>query len=220
VFLDADAVPGPGWGDGIARALREFPGAVVGCAREFIGRSAWGWVAHLQVETPYLPRGAPREVAFVSSYCMAVPRDLPVRFDASYGGEDAVFCIDALAAGARLVFDPRFHAIHEHDRNTFRDLRSQQRRLAFGLARCGPKQREGLAKRIFSRVPLHYFALVRLPLIYRRIADDPRLRRVFLRQLPRMVVAEWTLGWSALRYVPRRPPFRRATSDMFRDEAR
>jgi glycosyltransferase involved in cell wall biosynthesis len=220
VFLDADAVPGPGWGQGLARALREFPGAIVGCARQFTGRSPWGWVAHLQVETPFLPRGEPREVPFVSSYCMAVPRELPVRFDVSYGGEDAVFCIDALAAGARLVFDPRFYAVHEHDRSSFRDLRSQQRRLAFGLARCGPSQREGVSKRIFSRVPVHYFALIRLALIYRRLAGDPRLRAVFLRQLPRMVVAEWALGWSALRYVLRRPPFRQATSDVFRREAR
>jgi cellulose synthase/poly-beta-1,6-N-acetylglucosamine synthase-like glycosyltransferase len=205
VFLDADAVPDPGWGAGLSRALEEFPGSIVGCARTFAGRTTWDWVSHLQIETPYLPRGEPREVAFVSSYCMAVPRELPLRFDESYGGEDGIFCARALAAGVRLVFDPRFHAFHDHGRTSFADLRRQQERLALGLARCGPIQREGVHKRLFSRVPLHYFALVRLPLIYRRVKSDDALRRRFLSLLPRLVIAEWTLGLSSLKYVVRRP---------------
>jgi glycosyltransferase involved in cell wall biosynthesis len=206
VFLDSDAIPGPGWGAGLARAVDEFPGAVVGCARTFSGRTAWEWVSHLQIETPYLPRGEPRDVPFVSSFCMIVPRDLQIRFDESYGGEDGVFCAEALAAGVRLVFDPRFCAHHDHGRTTFHDLRRQQARLAFGLARCGPVQQEGLSKRVFSRLPLHYFALVRLPIIYRRVRFDAALRRRFLRLLPRLALAEWTLGFSALRYVAKRPP--------------
>ena len=74
LFLDSDAIPAPGFGAGLDRALSEFPGAIVGCARTFTARTSWGWVAHLQGETPYLPAGAPRRTAFVSSYCMAVPR--------------------------------------------------------------------------------------------------------------------------------------------------
>jgi glycosyltransferase involved in cell wall biosynthesis len=208
VFLDADVVPAPGWGAGVARAASEFPGAIVGCARRFEPETAWGWVAHLQVETPYLPRGEPRDVPFVSSYCMVVPRGVPVRWDESYGGEDALFCADAHAAGVRLVFDPRFHASHEHDRRTFADLRSQQRRLAYGLARAGTIQHEGLHKRILSRFPVHYFVLARLPIVYGRLDGDRELRRRFLSLLPRMIVAEWTLGLSALRYVARRPAVR------------
>ena len=152
-FLDSDAVPAPGWGEGLRRAVTDFPGAVIGCARTFAPRTPWGWVAHLQIETPYLPRGEPRTVRFVSSYCMTVPRALPVRFSASYGGEDCVFCADALETGVALVFDPRFHAVHDHDRKTFADVRNQQRRLAFGLARCGAVQQEGLHKRVLSRIP-------------------------------------------------------------------
>jgi glycosyltransferase involved in cell wall biosynthesis len=215
-FLDSDAVPAPGWGEGLRRALADFPGAVVGCARTFAPRTPWGWVAHLQIETPYLPRGEPRSVRFVSSYCMAVPRALPVRFSASYGGEDCVFCADALLAGASLVFDPRFHAVHDHDRKTFADVRSQQRRLAFGLARCGAVQQEGLHKRVLSRIPIHYFTLVRLVPIYRRLDRDPLLRRRFIRLLPRLALAELTLGTSACRYVLRRPPVRTAEGTQFR----
>ena len=57
VFLDSDAVPLPGFGEGVRRAAREFPGAIVGCARRFAPHTAWSWVAHLQIETPYLERG-------------------------------------------------------------------------------------------------------------------------------------------------------------------
>ncbi len=145
---------------------------------------------------------------FVSSFCMVVPRGAPLRWDESYGGEDALFSVDALAAGLRLVFDPRFQAAHEHDRRTFADLRSQQRRLAYGLARAGMIQREGRHKRVLSRLPLHYFVLARLPVIYSRLDRDPELRRRFRSLLPRMAVAEWTLGLSALRYVVRRPALR------------
>ena len=208
LFLDSDAIPAPGFAAGLERALGEFPGAIVGCARTFTARTSWGWVAHLQGETPYLPVGAPRRTAFVSSYCMAVPRLAPLRWDESYGGEDGLFCVDALDAGLELVFDPRFHAVHDHDRKTFADLRSQQRRLAYGMARLGAVQREGRRKRFFSRIPVHYFALVRLIPIHRRLGEFPELRARFRRLLPLMIVAEWTLGTSALRYVLRRPSLR------------
>src|SRR3954471_21451210 len=208
VFLDADVVPAPGWGGGVERALAEFPGALVGCGRTFEADTPWGWVCHLQVETPYLPHGAPHERSFLSAFCLIVPRNAPLRWDESYGGEDALFCADALAAGMRLGFDPRFHAAHEHDRRSFADLRSQQRRLAYGLARAGTIQREGVHKRVLSRLPLHYFVLARLPVVYRRLDCDDELRRRFLSLLPRMIVAEWTLGLSSLRYVARRPAVR------------
>jgi glycosyltransferase involved in cell wall biosynthesis len=208
VFLDSDAVPADEWGVGLARAVGEFPNAVIGCARTFAPQTKWGWVAHLQVESPYLPRGKPRDVPFVSSYCMAIPSSLTVRFDESYGGEDALFCLDALDAGARLVFDPRFTAFHDHERATFAALRRQQDRLAYGLARLGRVQKEGTAKRIASRIPLHYFLLLRLPVIYGRLDQDAALRERFRSLLPRLALAEWTLGASALRYVLHRPPLR------------
>ena len=215
-FLDSDAVPAPGWFAGLQCALREFPGAIVGCARTFQPVSPWGWVAHLQIETPFLPRGEPRDIAFLSSYCMAVPHDAPLEWDESYGGEDGIFCAEALARGVRLVFDPRFHAVHDHGRESFAALRRQQQRHAYGLARVGPIQREGVHKRILSRVPLHYFGLARLVLIERRLREAPALHARFLRLLPRMIVAEWTLGASALRYAVRRPALRSGNEPSFR----
>ena len=201
VFLDADATPAADWSVAILNAADEFPGAIIGCARTFSADSAWGWVAHLQVESPYLARGAPRDVPFVSAFCMALPRAVRLRWDESYGGEDAFFLADARNAGVRVVFDPRIVAAHEHERSTFADLRGQQRRLAYGLARA---TRAGLLprnRRFFTRVPLHYLLLLRLPGIYRRLAPDAELQRRFVSLLPRLAVAEWTLGASALRYA-------------------
>lgn len=216
VFLDADSVPGPGWRAGLERALEDFPAAIVGCARTFSARSPWGWVGYLQSETPYLPLGEPRRVAFVCSYCMAVPRDAPLRWDESYGGEDGIFCVDALDAGIDLVFDPRFHTTHDHEKDSFASLRRQQDRLAYSMARIGPVQREARRKRILARVPVHYFALVRLVAIHRRLRTLPELRARFVRSLPRLVVAEWTLGVFALRYALQRPPLRGQSRGGFR----
>jgi cellulose synthase/poly-beta-1,6-N-acetylglucosamine synthase-like glycosyltransferase len=214
VFLDSDVVPAPGWGAGVARAVEEFPGALVGCARTFEADTPWGWVCHLQVETPYLPRGGPRETDFLSAFCLLVPREAPLRWDESYGGEDALFCADALAAGLKLVFDPRFVAAHEHERRTYGDLRRQQRRLAYGLARARSLETDRM-RRTLRRLPLHYFALLRLPVVYRRVARDRRLRGRFLALLPRLVLAEWTLGASALRYAARRPALRGGSQPLF-----
>jgi len=216
VFLDSDAIPCPDWGAGLTRALEEFPGAIIGCGRTFKARSHWGWVTHLQFETPYLPQGEPRPVGFVSSYCMALPREAPLRFDSSYGGEDGVLCADAHAAEIPIVFDPRFHATHDDDRETFDRLRRLQRRRAYALARLGPVQQETPRKRLTSAFPIHYFALMRLPAIYWRLRQAPELRSKFLRLLPLMIVAEWTLGMSASKYVLRRPEVRGQRGVSFR----
>ena len=216
VFLDSDAIPAGGWTAGLLRAVSEYPGAIIGCARTFRGTTPWGWVAHLQLETPYLPLGRPRHVRFVSSCCMAVPRALTLRFDESYGGEDGVFSADAVNAGIPLVFDPRFEAHHDHSRSTYHAMRAQQRRRAYALARLGPVQRESVRKRIFARVPVHYFLLVRLPRIYGRIRRVPELHDAFVGNLPRLVLAEWTRDWSALRYVVRKPAVRGQTGAGFR----
>ena len=45
--------------------------------------------------------------------------------------------------------------------------------------------------------------------------DDPRLRGRFLAVLPRLVIAEWTLGASALRYAARRPALRGGSQPLF-----
>jgi glycosyltransferase involved in cell wall biosynthesis len=220
VFLDADAIVGRDWAAGLQRALAEHPEAVVGCARRLVGRNGWSWVAQLQVGSPWIERGAPREVRALPSFCVAVRRDAPIRWAEAFGGEDGLFAVDALRAGLPLVFDPRFYAVHDEYRETFGELRRWQRRLTYGMARCRRVQREGWRKRIFWRFPIHYFALARLPLIHRRLRHDPQLRGMFLRYLPQMVVAEWTLGFSALRFVWRSPPVRPAPAPLRQSASR
>ncbi|MGZ4256596.1 MAG: hypothetical protein ACXVRE_02395, partial [Gaiellaceae bacterium] len=114
----------------------------------------------------------------------------------------------------RLVFDPRFTAAHEHERRTFADLRRQQRRLAYGLARASSLE-QGRARRLARRLPLHYFLLLRLPVLYRRVVPDVELRNRFLALLPRLAVAEWTLGASAVRQAARRPALRGGPQPLF-----
>jgi len=219
VFLDADAIVLPGWRQGLEVALTEFPNSVIGCARELVGRNAWSWVAQLQVGTPWLAQGSPRRVGSLPSFCIAVPRDVPLRFDELFGGEDALFAADATRLGLDLIFEPRFAAVHEEYRDTLADVRRWHRRLAFGMARCGPLQAEGIRKRLLSRVPVHYFVLARLPILYRRVRRDEALHRRFLVLLPYLVVAEWALGLSALRYIWRRPPLRGGISTATRPAA-
>ena len=66
------------------------------------------------------------------------------------------------------------------------------------------------------RVPVHYFALARLPVIYRRLDEDDELRAQFKRHLPRMAVAEWALGVAAIRYSLRPPALRGQDGAGFR----
>ena len=79
---------------------------------------------------------------------------------------------------------------------------------------AGMRQRS--RKRMLARFPLHYFALVRLPVIYRRLASLPELQAQFTRQLPRLVLAEWTMGLTAFRYALRPPPVREHAEADFR----
>lgn len=65
-------------------------------------------------------------------------------------------------------------------------------------------------------MPLHHFALLRLPVIYRRLETQPELRRRFIRYLVRLVVAEWALGASAGRYALFPPPVQGQSGSGFR----
>jgi hypothetical protein len=75
----------------------------------------------------------------------------------------------------------------------------------YGFARGRGLLDEPFYRRLSPRLPVHYFALLRLPVIYRRIRHDRDLRSRFVRLLPWLVVGEWMLGVSASRYVLRPP---------------
>jgi hypothetical protein len=48
------------------------------------------------------------------------------------------------------------------------------------------------------------------------VRSEPALRRPFLANLHRLVLAEWTLGLDALRYAVRRPPLHGQGAESFR----
>ncbi len=73
------------------------------------------------------------------------------------------------------------------------------------MARIGPVQSEGRRKRVLARVPIHYFTLARLVPIGLRLRASPELFGRYVRLLPRLAIAEWALGASAVRYAIRRP---------------
>jgi len=141
VFLDSDAVPLPGFGAGVRRAAREFPGAIVGCAaasrRTPRGRGSRTCRSRRPTRAR---RAARREVRLVVLH--ARPAFARPALRRELRGEDAVFSADALDRGIRLVFDPRYAALHDHDRDTFAKVRRQQARVAFAArasARCSAR---------------------------------------------------------------------------------
>jgi hypothetical protein len=62
---------------------------------------------------------------------------------------------------------------------------------------------------------VHYFLLLRLPGMYRRLDAEPALRRRFVSLLPQLALAEWTLGASAVRYAVAPPPPRGEAQPSF-----
>ena len=110
----------PGWSAG-ARSGR-WPSSPIRrsrCARTFtgppplgLGRASPGGNAVPAPRRAARARRRSRRCAWLS------PRDTPVRWHESYGGEDALFCVDAAARpGSGSCFDPRFHAVHDHRRD-------------------------------------------------------------------------------------------------------
>ena len=77
------------------------------------------------------------------------PARRPMRWDESYGGEDCrVLRRRARRPASRSSSTRASPRSTPTSATTFGDLRSQQQRLAYGLARAGTVQREGLHKRV------------------------------------------------------------------------
>ena len=93
---------------------------------------------------------------------MAVPARCPLRWDESYGGEDAFFSVDARAAGVRIVFDPRHRRRPRARAVDLPDLAASSggsRTGSRGPTRAGLLPATGASRAL----PLHYFLLLRLP---------------------------------------------------------
>ena len=209
VFLDSDVVPAPGGATGVgarrgssrarssaargrSRPLAAGAGSRTSRSRRRTCRAASRATCRSSRRTAWSSRG-PRRCAGT--------RATAARTRSS--------ALDALAAGIRLVFDPRFHAAHDHGR---RDVRRPPQPAAAARLRAragGHDPARGRAQARARRGCRCTTSCSRgCPSIYRRLDYDDELRRRFLALLPRMIVAEWTLGLSSLRYVARRPAVR------------
>ena len=184
-----------------ARAVAEFPGAIVGCARTLRARDARGAGSRTSRSRRRTCRAASRaSVPFVSSFCMLVPRDAPLRWDESYGGEDALFCADALRGRDPARVRPALRrAAHEHERATLRRPAAPAAAARVRPARARPSSTSAAGPPGRSgALPLHYFALLRLPVLYRRLDDGsraaPPLRRPAAAARARRVDARRQLG--------------------------
>jgi GT2 family glycosyltransferase len=119
VFLNPDAVPAPGFADAI-RAPRGDWDAWMGLVRDAQAINSSGGVVHFTgiAWAGRAPVAAPREVAFLSGACLALPRAAWERaggFDESFFmyQEDVELSLRLRLAGGRLGVEPA--AVVDHD---------------------------------------------------------------------------------------------------------
>ena len=193
LFLDSDAIPAPGFAAGLDNALSEFPGAIVGCARTFTAHTAWGWVAHLQAETPYLPAGEPRKP---HSYRRTV---WPCRAWRRCDGTRAMEGRMESSAWMQSMQVSSWCSIHAFTQSTIMtaDVRGPAESTATPGVRSGA-HRSGSARGVSQAASLTHPASLFCscpPGAHLSTARSyPELQARFWRLFPHMAVAEWTLG--------------------------
>jgi glycosyltransferase involved in cell wall biosynthesis len=133
-FLDADAVPGPGWLDRLERRMTDDLDAVSGAVLNGTPDSSVGTAEYLLEFSEWMP-GRRRPLQHAATCNLLVRRG---RFEAQGGlaedlrtGEDTAFTFP-IAAEGRLGFAPQ--AIVRHlNRTALRPFLANQRRLGFGF---------------------------------------------------------------------------------------
>ena len=158
--------------------LDEFPGAVVarrphlhGATRAGAGSRTW---RSRRRSCREVPRASGRR-SRPSACC--VPREAPLRWHESYGGEDGLFCVDALRGRPAARVRPALLT-----RSTTTGARASASCAASSGGRLRLRPRTGAARRAalppaLAAVSAPLLRLVRLPVIYSRIRDDPRAAR-------------------------------------------
>ena len=200
-FLDADAVPEPGWLDALERALEPDLDAVAGLVVNGTPRRAVGTAGYLLEYSELLPgRSAPLVHAVTCNLLVrrsALVRDGGFPEDL-WPGEDTVLTF-RLASAGRLGLAPDARVAHLN-RTGFRDFLRHQRRLGRSFAGvCAavdfPHRR--LARPAFA--PLAF--LLRLGALGRRLLPHPRqaLGAVLVFPLLLAGLAAWSAGLLASR---------------------
>jgi cellulose synthase/poly-beta-1,6-N-acetylglucosamine synthase-like glycosyltransferase len=195
-FLDADAVPAPGWLSALLAAVSADVDAVGGSVRNGTPTNPVGTAGWLLEFSEFLPeRHIPLRHA--ASCNLLVRRSW---FEKAGGfpvdvwpGEDTIFTLP-LADGGRLAFAPDA-AVHHLNRTGFGEFLRHQRRLGMSFAVvCA---RVPFPYRRFARSPLSWSAgLLRLAALVKRLSDSPRRAPAAVLLLPLLItgLGAWTVG--------------------------
>jgi GT2 family glycosyltransferase len=195
-FLDADAVPQPGWLHGLLEKLGEDVDAVAGAVINGTPESVVGTAAWLLEFSDWLP-GRRTPLQHAASCNLLVRR---ATFEAAGGfredifpGEDTILTFP-IAASGRLGFAPAAQVRH-HNRTTWREFLRHQRRLGRSFVhacRATPSPH-----RMFSRWPLAPLSgPVRVAPLAWRLAPQPREWVLAFRSCHAIVAGliAWTVG--------------------------
>ena len=194
-FTDADAVPQPGWLDGLEAALTPEVDAVAGAVLNGTPWSAVGTSDYLLEFANWLPERQGR-MLHGATCNLLVRRDVLVRAGGFptdlWPGEDTIFTF-RLGERGRLAFAPDARVFHLN-RTRFSELVRHQYRLGSSF---GHVCREvDFPRRAFTRLPLAPVAgPLRVPVLWLRLARWRRLRRGHAKVLP--VALAGACAWSA-----------------------
>jgi glycosyltransferase involved in cell wall biosynthesis len=200
-FLDADAVPAPGWVDALEGALRPELDAVAGLVENGTPRSAVGTAGYLLEFSELLPgRRAP--LAHAVTCNLLVRREALVR-DGGFPpdlwpGEDTVLTF-RLASAGRLGLAPEARVRHLN-RTGFAEFLRHQRRL--GRSFAGVCATVDFPHRRLARPALAPLAFgLRLGALARRLVPHPREAASAALVLPLLLagLAAWSAGLAETR---------------------
>jgi mycofactocin glycosyltransferase len=194
-FVDADAVPEPGWLDALEQALTPEVDAVAGAVLNGTPRSAVGTAGYLLEFADWMPERRGR-VEHAATCNLLVRREALVesggfREDLE-GGEDTIFTFPLGRAG-RLAFAPRARVQHLN-RTCWRAYFRKQRRLggSFAAVCASVEFPHGWLARPLLAPAAFVFRLVALG---RRLLPHPAALARALVLLP--ILAAGTLAWVA-----------------------
>ena len=146
-FLDADAVPEPGWLDELQRALTPRVELVAGAILNGTPQSRWGTAEYMLEFLEWVPRRAAR-LEHAAGCNLLITRGA---FERSGGfpedmraGEDTVFSV-SFAAGGTLAFAPRAQVSHLNRCGARAVLANQRRLGAAWVQVCGRVSLPGAA---------------------------------------------------------------------------
>lgn len=126
-FIDADCIASRDWLQKMYDAHRRFP-KYAGVGGPFINGTPWysltSWAAYIAQQTPFLPRGKPRDVTFILGGNSSYKREVFKKyggFTPQYGF-DYVYGHRLIKHGEKLLFDPNIQVIHIHKSSLYKFL--------------------------------------------------------------------------------------------------